>query len=176
MVGGNENVGKRLVVAQQHVEAGTQPLDQIGFEQQRLGLGGGRDEFERGGRRDHALDTRVVAARPGIGDDAFADVLGLADVEDVAVGIDHAVDAGRRRRQLGMAGNGGSPGGERTRRRQTDRPLPLGIGQRRFLVLLDEFGGRVDVFLPSVHAGKVSRGGCRGHRATRGETIAGGAP
>jgi hypothetical protein len=32
--------------------------------------------------------------RPRIGDDALFDVLGLADIEHLAVGIDHAIDAG----------------------------------------------------------------------------------
>ena len=113
VVGGDQDVGERLVVAQQHVEARAQPLDQIGFEQQRLGLGLGGDEFERGGGRDHALDARVVAGRPRIGGDALPDVLGLADIEHVAVRIDHAVDAGRGRRVLGVAQDGGAAGGER---------------------------------------------------------------
>ena len=49
MIAGDQDVGKRLVVAQQNVEARPQPLDQVGLEQQRLGLGLGRDEFERRG-------------------------------------------------------------------------------------------------------------------------------
>ena len=47
VIAGDQDVGKRLVVAQQHVEARPQLLDQIGFEQQRLGLGGGRDDLDR---------------------------------------------------------------------------------------------------------------------------------
>src|SRR5690606_16111372 len=38
VVSGDENVGERLVVAQQHIEAGPQALDQVGLEQQRLGF------------------------------------------------------------------------------------------------------------------------------------------
>ena len=79
VIAGDQDVGERLVVAQQHVEARAQPLDEVGFEQQRLGFGPGRDEFERGGGGDHALDPRVVAGRPRIGGDAFADVLGLSN-------------------------------------------------------------------------------------------------
>src|SRR5262249_51553262 len=84
MVGGDQDVGKRLVIAQEYIEARTQALDQIGFQQQRLGFRRGRHELERGGRRDHALDAGVVARWPGIGDDTFADVLRFADVEHVA--------------------------------------------------------------------------------------------
>ena len=156
VVGGDQDIGKRLVVAQQHVEARPQPLDQVGLEQQRLGLGRGRDELERGGRRDHALDARVVAGRPRIGDDALLDVLGLADVEHVAVGVDHAVDAGRGRRELGVARDRGAAGGERRGRRgEVDRASCSSSRQALLLVLLDELGGRVDVLFRAVHAAKV---------------------
>src|ERR1700687_1408112 len=37
MIARDQNIGKRLVVAQLHVEARTQLLDQVGLEQQRLG-------------------------------------------------------------------------------------------------------------------------------------------
>ena len=114
VVAGDHDVGERLVVAQQHVEARAQPLDQIGLEQQRLGLGPGGDELERGGGGDHALDARVVAGRPRIGRDAFADVLGLADIEHRAVRIDHAIDARRRRRVLDVPQDRGAAGRQRT--------------------------------------------------------------
>jgi hypothetical protein len=154
MIAGDQDVGKRLVVAQQHVEPWPQPLDQVGLKQQRLGLGRGRDEFERSGRRDHAFDTRVVTGGAGVGDDALADVLGLADVEHLAIAIDHAVDARRGRRQLGMVGDDGTADGERPRAgREVDRALLL--RQRLLLVVLDELGARIDVLLGSVHAVKV---------------------
>ena len=38
---GHQNVGKAFVVAEQHVVAGGQALDQVGFEQQRFGFGMG---------------------------------------------------------------------------------------------------------------------------------------
>ena len=63
-------IGERFVVAQRDVEARPQPLDQVGFEQQRLGLGAGNDEFERAGLSDHALDAGIEAGRPRIGADA----------------------------------------------------------------------------------------------------------
>ena len=39
VIGGQMDERERLVVAQQHVVARHQPLDQVAFEQQRLGLG-----------------------------------------------------------------------------------------------------------------------------------------
>ena len=100
VIAGDQDVGKRFVVAQLHVEARPQLLDQIGFQQQRFGLGRGGDDLDGDGRGDHAQDARRqrrVDAR--IGRKALADVLRLADIEHVAGGIEHAVDAGRGRRQ-----------------------------------------------------------------------------
>ena len=113
VIGRDQNIGKRLVVAQHHVEARPQALDQVRLEQQRLGLGAGDDEFERAGGRDHALDAGVVAGRTRIGDNAFLDVLRLADIEHVAARVDHAIDAGPRRRELGVVDDGGAAGGQR---------------------------------------------------------------
>ena len=121
----DEDVGKRLVVAQQHVEARPQPLDQVGLEQQRLGLGRGRDEFDRRGRRDHARDARVVAGRPRIGEDALLDVLRLADVEHVA-----AAHRSCDRRRAPRARAWRSAGSRRGRRR-ANRPPPALSAHRR---------------------------------------------
>ncbi len=97
MIGGDEDIRKRLVVAHQHVEARTQTLDQVRFQQKRFGFGPRGDEFDVMRGRDHPLDARVVACRPRIRCDALPDALGLADIEHVAGGIDHAIDAGRHR-------------------------------------------------------------------------------
>ena len=149
LVGRNQDIRERLVVPHQHVEARPQALDQVRFEQQRLGLGLGRDEFERCRRRDHAGEPRV--RRPQIGDHALADVLGFADVEHLAAGIDHAVDAGRGRRVLGIAGNRGAAGCDRARvlgGAEVEQALEPRLGERGFLVLLLEVDLRIDVFLP----------------------------
>ncbi len=163
VVGGDQDMGKRLVVAQQHVEARAQALDQVGFEQKRLGLGRGRDELERRGRRDHAFDAGVVAGRAAIGDDPFADVLGLADVEHVALGIDHAIDAGRGRRELGVTRDHRAADGERADGGEVE--VLFRLGQRLLLVLLEEFARGIDVVLAAVHAAKVRRRRGRGHPA-----------
>ncbi len=91
---GDQDVGKRLVVAQDHIVARLQLLDEIGLEEKRLGLGRGGDEFHGGGERDHRRDAVRVAAEAGIVRHPVAEIAGLADIEDVALGIVHAVDAG----------------------------------------------------------------------------------
>ena len=63
LVARDEDVGKRLVVAHQHIEARPEALDKVGFEKQRLGLGADGDELHRRGRRDHARDAVRVPAR-----------------------------------------------------------------------------------------------------------------
>ena len=95
VIAGNDNMGKRLVVAQQNIEARPQPLDQIGFQQKRLDLGAGHDEFHRDGLAHHPSDAvRVETALRVVGD-ALLQAARLADIEHVAGGIHHAVDAGR---------------------------------------------------------------------------------
>ena len=81
----DEDVGERLVVAHQHVEARAEALDEVGFEQQRLGLGADRDELHRRGRRDHARDAVGVAAEARVVRHARLEVARLADVDDVAL-------------------------------------------------------------------------------------------
>jgi hypothetical protein len=96
-VGGDQDVGERLVVPHQHVEAGLQLLDQVGFEQQRFGLGRGGDELHRRRLRDHPGDAVRMGLPAGVGADPGLQVLGLADVEDVAAMVEHPVHAGRGR-------------------------------------------------------------------------------
>src|SRR5262249_40996049 len=73
------------------------------------------------------------------------------------VGVDHAIDAGRGRRELGVIGDDGAAERERTGAgRRLGRHVLL--RQSLLLVLLEELGRRVDVALGSGHAceGKVS--------------------
>jgi hypothetical protein len=98
MIAGDQDIGKGLVVAQQHIEVRPEALDEVGFEQQRFGLGRRRNEFHRGGRRDHAHGA-VFEAGARIGQHALVDVLGLADIENAALAIEHAIDAGAARRE-----------------------------------------------------------------------------
>ena len=57
-VAADDDVGERLVVAQQHVEARPEALDQVVLEQQRLGLAAGDREFHGLRRRHHADQAR----------------------------------------------------------------------------------------------------------------------
>ncbi len=93
VVGGDQDVGERLVVAEQDIELRFQRLDQIRLEQQRLDFGVGRHDFHVPGFRDHALQTHGQTAGIGIGCHPFLEVARLADVEDLAASVDHPVDA-----------------------------------------------------------------------------------
>ncbi|MHC2575733.1 hypothetical protein ACVMHR_000472 [Bradyrhizobium diazoefficiens] len=100
VVAGDQDIGKRLVVAQLHVEARPELLDEVGFQQQRFGLGVGRDDLHghRGG--DHAQDARRLRRTLArVVGQALFDVLGLADIEHVGIRVEHAIDAGRGRRE-----------------------------------------------------------------------------
>ncbi len=163
LAGRDQDVGERLVVAHQHVEARTQPLDQVRFEQQRLGLGGGRDELDLRGRGDHAHDARGVPGHARIRDDALADALRLADVEHLAFRIDHAVDAGRRRGMLG-----GALDRRRPTRKRTGRRLDV-LDRRQADLVLDFVVEEVDVGL-DIGLGVVRQHGRKiGIRRPRGQ-------
>jgi hypothetical protein len=113
MIPGDQDVGEGFVVAQQHVVAGLQLLDEIGLEQERLGLGAGGDELHRGRLGDHASDAVRMRLAARIGRDAGADVARLAHIEHIAIRRDHAVDAGRIGRVLQLAPNDGRTGADR---------------------------------------------------------------
>ncbi len=92
MRGADQDIGEALVVAQRHVVARLQLLDQVGLEQQRLGLRLGGDEHHRARLGDHPRDAGRLALRRHVGGDAFLDRAGLPDIEHLALGADHAVD------------------------------------------------------------------------------------
>ncbi len=115
----DQNIGKRFVVAQLHVEARPQLLDQIGLEQQRLGFGRRRHDLDRRGRRDHAQDAcRLRCGDPGVGRKPLADVLGLADIQHVVGRIEHAIDARAR------SGHGAPHARSQRGRTPAGRPVP----------------------------------------------------
>ena len=105
-----QDEGEALVVAQQDVERRLK-RDELRFQQQRLGFEL-VDDFHRAALADHALqavgepgDLRVIrhprlqAAR-------------LADIEDVALAIQHAIDAGTRLQRPDGLADGIHPGFE----------------------------------------------------------------
>ena len=95
VVAGDQDVGERFVVAQLHVETRPELLDQIGFQQQRLGFRRGRDDLDARSRCDHAQDTRRLRCVDAcIGGKPLANVLRLADIQHVTGSVQHAIDAG----------------------------------------------------------------------------------
>ncbi len=90
---GDENVRKGLIVTQEDVEIGLELLDEVLFEQQRLGLRPGRQEHH--GRRgvDHPGDPRRMARGAGVVRNPRLEVPRLADVKHPTLGIEHAVNA-----------------------------------------------------------------------------------
>ena len=94
---------KRLVVAQQHVVARHQALDQVAFEQQRLDLGVGETTSSAVRLGHHAAQpVREIGEMRVVLHPAFQ-IARLADIERVALAVEHAVDAGagRQRAQRG---------------------------------------------------------------------------
>jgi hypothetical protein len=168
VVAGDQDIGKRFVVAQLHIEARPQLFDQIGFQQQRFGLGGGGDDFDRYGGCDHAQDARRQRrVDAGVGRKAFADVLRLADVQHVAGGIEHAVDAGRGRRQPHRVFNCGMADRERALGHRLGGLLRHFRQTRLFVFLCGRRRG-IEVRGRQVRRGQVLRG-----RVPRGRVLGG---
>ena len=105
VVAGDQDVGKRLVVAEIDVEARAQALDQVRLEKQRLRLGPRAHELHRRGGADHAGDAAALPGEARVADDALLQAPRLADIEHVAVAIDHPVDARRVRQRLHRGGD-----------------------------------------------------------------------
>ena len=91
--GGDMDERKRLVVAQQHIVARHQPLDQVAFEQQRFGLGRGNDDFQCCRLGHHAPQPVRQPGRMGIVLYPALQIARLADIDGVALAVEHAVDA-----------------------------------------------------------------------------------
>ena len=93
----NEDIGVTFVVAQQHVIARLLRLDEVVFEQQRLGFRVRHRDLH--GRRlaHHGQDALGQAAPAEIARHPFFQVTRLADVQQPPVRIEHAVHAGGRR-------------------------------------------------------------------------------
>jgi hypothetical protein len=92
---GQQYVGVALVVAQQHVVARRQRLDQLVFQQQRFGLGAGDGDVHPRHLRQHRQRARRLGRVAEIAAYTLAQRAGLADVQQAVVGRVHAVDARR---------------------------------------------------------------------------------
>ena len=75
-----QNIRKTFIVAQQHIIARLHLLNQIGFQQQRIGLGFGADKFHIAGRVNHARDAIIMPGRAGIGPHTHFQIFRLADI------------------------------------------------------------------------------------------------
>ena len=125
MVAGQQDMGKRFVVPEKDVVPGSEALDEIGLQKQRLGFGAGRHELHRRRGVDDALDARWNARGTGVALDPLAQAARLADVEHGALGVDHAVDTRPAGEPLDDPGNDCGAGRHRRRR-------GIGIALRRF--------------------------------------------
>ena len=97
------DVGERLVVAQDDVERRPVPLDHVALEQQRLDVARRGHHLEPMRQRHHALQPGAQRRRFGVRGQPLLQGFGLADVQDLALGIEHAVDAGPVRQGRHMA-------------------------------------------------------------------------
>ena len=92
--------GKLLSSRSSTLYGGPEALDQLRLEQQRLGLGPGRDDGHRPRLRDHPLQPLRQPRDLGVVGHPVLQRPRLADVEHVAARILHSVDARARRQRL----------------------------------------------------------------------------
>ena len=101
---GELDVGVGLVVAQQDVEAGLALLDEVVFEGQRFVLVGDEDVVDVDGLAHQRAGLGVgLRGFKQVGADARAEVLGLADVDDLALGVLVEVHAGLGGQECGFS-------------------------------------------------------------------------
>ncbi len=100
MITGDQDIGEGFVIAQDDVVARLQILDQVGFQQQRLYLRMGGDEFHRPGEGHHPHDPARLSRRLDIGADALFEVLRLANIQNLPVRPDHPVYPGTARQSF----------------------------------------------------------------------------
>ena len=86
-----------FIVTQNDVEAGLEPLDKVCLEQEGLGLRMRGDDLHRRRFVHHAAQALGLPGELRVAINALFEALGLADVERLALFIEHAIDAGRER-------------------------------------------------------------------------------
>lgn len=89
----------RFIVPEQNVVTRLQAFDQIVFQQQRLGFGARYRGFDVGYLRHHQLRSGRQIAFLKIRRDALLETNRLADIDHLAFGVDHAINA-RLQRQI----------------------------------------------------------------------------
>src|SRR5690606_42062888 len=90
VVGGDEDVGKRVWVRQQHVESWPQALDEVCLQKEGFCLGSRDDELHRRRLAHHSPNTIGMTTSLRVIADALFEAAGLADIKNVAGFIDHA--------------------------------------------------------------------------------------
>ena len=95
-----KNEGETLIIAQQHVVRRAEALDELRFQEQRLGLRARRYHRHRARLRNHALQALREPCDLCVAGHAILQGPRLADVEDLAARILHAIDAGPNRKRL----------------------------------------------------------------------------
>ena len=93
---GDLEVRVALVVAEQDVELGVQRLDQVVFQQQRLGLGAHHRGLHAHDLADHVADARAAMVLLEVAGHPALEVERLAHVQERALGVEIAIDAGQR--------------------------------------------------------------------------------
>ncbi len=93
VVAADHQLGERLVVAQHHIEARLQLLDEVGFQQQGLGLRGRDHHLHGPGQGHHQGDALGVEPPLGVLHNALLQGPRLAHVQAGPVLAIHAIDA-----------------------------------------------------------------------------------
>src|SRR5207245_562042 len=96
-------IRKRLIVLQLDVETRLNVLDQARLEQQGVDLAVSGEEVDVGYQLDQVAGPRILGGRLGeIVASPVAQVLGLADIQNAALGILHEIDPGLGRKLPGL--------------------------------------------------------------------------
>lgn len=89
----NVDVGETLVIAQQHIVFGPEPLDQVRFQQQCFCFGARADKFHARSFADHARNAIGLTHHPGVIGDPLLEAACLADIQHVTRDAIHAINA-----------------------------------------------------------------------------------
>ena len=100
---GDLEVGVALVVPEQDVELGVQRLDQVVFQQQGLSLGPHHGGFHAHDAADHVANARAIQCFLEVAADPLLEVARLADVEQLALGIEITINPGQARQGRDLA-------------------------------------------------------------------------
>jgi len=96
-------VMSRVTGQPDHIETRPQPLDQFELSKKRSELVAGLFPDQRAGVLDDFAGFRIAAVLAEVTEEPGAKVLGFSDVDEAAVGIEHAVDAGQARGMIADA-------------------------------------------------------------------------